>query len=102
MCVPTILTHTAFSFATIGYRYYIVYACTNAAIALSIYLFFPETKGLSLEDVDDMFLKSPGVRAVTKHKFTPEEAQTDTITSVEVGKTENSTFTGHVEDLKDA
>lgn len=93
------LTHTAFSFTTIGYRYYIVYACTNAAIALSIYLFFPETKGLSLEDVDDMFIQSPGVRAVTKHRFRPEEVQTNTLTSIDSGKIENST--GHIEEIKD-
>jgi hypothetical protein len=77
------------SFATIGYRYYIVYACLNAAIAIIVYFFFPETKDLSLEDVDDMFAKSPGARAVVKHKFTIEEVQTETH-SVEVDKTEGN------------
>lgn len=47
-------------FATIKYQYYIVYACTNAGIAACVYLFFPETLGRSLEEVDDIFAGAPG------------------------------------------
>ena len=33
----------------IGWRYYICFAVMSATNALTIYLFFPETKGVSLE-----------------------------------------------------
>lgn len=41
----------------IGYRTYIIFAVLNAAWVPLIYLFFPETKGLELEDVDRLFAK---------------------------------------------
>ncbi|CAK1366695.1 Sugar transporter STL1 [Cercospora beticola] len=42
----------------IGYRTYIIFAVLNATWVPIIYLFFPETKGLALEDVDRLFAKS--------------------------------------------
>lgn len=44
----------------IGYRTYIIFAVLNAAWVPLIYFFFPETKGLELEDIDRLFLKSGG------------------------------------------
>jgi sugar porter (SP) family MFS transporter len=41
----------------IGYRTYIIFAVLNTAWVPLIYLFFPETKGLELEEVDRLFLK---------------------------------------------
>ena len=41
----------------IGYRTYIIFAVLNAVWVPIIYLFFPETKGLELEDVDRLFAK---------------------------------------------
>ena len=43
--------------ANIGYRTYIIFAVLNAAWVPVIYVFFPETKGLELEDVDKLFRK---------------------------------------------
>ncbi|KAM3413713.1 hypothetical protein BST61_g10404 [Cercospora zeina] len=42
----------------IGYRTYIIFAVLNATWVPIIYFFFPETKGLALEDVDRLFAKS--------------------------------------------
>ncbi|KXT10568.1 hypothetical protein AC579_9168 [Pseudocercospora musae] len=42
----------------IGYRTYIIFAVLNALWVPIIYFFFPETKGLALEDVDRLFAKS--------------------------------------------
>ncbi|EME42715.1 hypothetical protein DOTSEDRAFT_175986 [Dothistroma septosporum NZE10] len=42
----------------IGYRTYIIFAVLNATWVPIIWLFFPETKGLALEDVDRLFAKS--------------------------------------------
>jgi MFS family permease len=52
---------TPVGFSTIHYRYYIVFACINAAIVPCIYFFFPETAGLSLEQIDEIFYASKGV-----------------------------------------
>jgi sugar porter (SP) family MFS transporter len=46
---------TPIAFATITWRYYIVYACIAFCVAPAVYFFFPETKGRSLEDMDTMF-----------------------------------------------
>lgn len=46
------------AFSNIGWRYYLVYVCTNSLSIVFIYLFCPETKGRSLEDIDMIFLSS--------------------------------------------
>lgn len=42
----------------IGYKYYIVYACINIFTFVVVYLFFPETRGRTLEEIDDIFIQS--------------------------------------------
>jgi sugar porter (SP) family MFS transporter len=49
---------TPVAFANISWRYNIVFAATSAAGCVVIYLFFPETKGRSLEEIDEIFLQS--------------------------------------------
>ncbi|GKT48933.1 sulfate adenylyltransferase [Colletotrichum spaethianum] len=46
---------TPISIASIGWKTYIIFAVLNATWVPIIYLFFPETKGLELEDVDRLF-----------------------------------------------
>ncbi|KAJ5959854.1 General substrate transporter [Penicillium vulpinum] len=48
-------------FATIHWRYYIVYACISAFACVFFYLFCPETKGRTLEEIDDVFVQSKSV-----------------------------------------
>ncbi|PQE31592.1 sugar transporter protein [Rutstroemia sp. NJR-2017a WRK4] len=72
---------TPVGFATIGYRYYIIYACINFFLILpgklhqfqyvqrrrrlttikGVYFFFPETNGRHLEEVDQIFIQSKNV-----------------------------------------
>lgn len=49
---------TPVAFANIGYQTYIIFAVINAAIVPSVYFFFPETAGRSLEEMDEIFHKT--------------------------------------------
>ncbi|KAI7530944.1 hypothetical protein KC316_g17282 [Hortaea werneckii] len=49
---------TPVAFANISWKYYTVYICTNSLTVLVVYLFLPETKGESLEDIDACFISS--------------------------------------------
>ncbi len=46
---------TPIAIQNIGWKTYIIFAVLNATWVPIIYLFFPETKGLELEDVDRLF-----------------------------------------------
>ena len=48
----------------IKYRTYIIFAVLNAAWLPVIYFFFPETKGLELEEVDKLFAKTDDMQRV--------------------------------------
>ena len=52
---------TPVGFNTIGYQYYIIYACINAAIIPVVYFLFPETMGRSLEEMDEIFEQSNNI-----------------------------------------
>jgi len=53
---------TPIALNNIGYRTYIIFAVLNACWVPIIYFFFPETKGLELEDVDRLFARDEEVR----------------------------------------
>ncbi|KAJ5287295.1 hypothetical protein N7478_002981 [Penicillium angulare] len=52
---------TLVAFDNIGWKYNIVYAVTSAAGCVVIYLFYPETRGRSLEEIDEIFLQSKSI-----------------------------------------
>jgi MFS family permease len=52
---------TPVGFATIGSHFYIIFAVINALMVPSVYLFFPETKDRSLEEIDEIFAQSKNV-----------------------------------------
>lgn len=43
---------------SIGYKYFLVWVATNAAAVPIVYLFFPETAGRTLEEIDEIFAAS--------------------------------------------
>lgn len=43
---------------TIKYRFFIIFAVFNLAIAIAVYLFFPETMSLTLEQIDQIFVET--------------------------------------------
>ncbi|ODM23895.1 hypothetical protein SI65_01485 [Aspergillus cristatus] len=64
---------------TIGYRYYIVYTCIEFCIPLSVYFFYPETAGRSLEDIDRMFRDSPSVLSCIKYMKETDQSVMDDV-----------------------
>lgn len=52
---------TPVGFNTIGYKYYIIYAAINAFSVVVYYLFYPETRGRTLEEIDQIFIWSKNV-----------------------------------------
>ena len=52
---------TPIAFTNISWKYYLVYVCTNSLAFSFYYLFVPETKGRSLEDIDSFFIGSKNI-----------------------------------------
>jgi sugar transport protein len=50
---------TPIAITAIGWRYYLIFIITNITNALFFWAFLPETKGLNLEDMDELFYNSP-------------------------------------------
>ncbi|CAK5265471.1 unnamed protein product [Mycena citricolor] len=58
----TVVEATPTGFLSLRNNYFIIYACINWFIILpTVYFFFPETQGLSLEHVDSIFLESRSI-----------------------------------------
>ncbi|OQE17304.1 hypothetical protein PENSTE_c021G10100 [Penicillium steckii] len=49
------------AFSNIKWKYNIVYAATSTAGVIVIFLFYPETRGRSLEEIDQIFIQSKSV-----------------------------------------
>ena len=78
MCVFAVVEMTPPAIANISWRVFIIFAVFNALWVPLVYAFFPETKGLELEDVDHIFEKggftggvwtSPGGRTVERKRI---------------------------------
>jgi len=50
---------TPVAIASIGWKYYILFIVCNFTSGLFFWAFLPETKGLNLEDLDELFYQSP-------------------------------------------
>ncbi|KAL6453051.1 STL1 Sugar transporter STL1 [Candida maltosa Xu316] len=50
---------TPIAFNNIGYYTYTIFACINILIAPMVYIFYPETSGRTLEEMDIIFNKTP-------------------------------------------
>ncbi|KAJ5715275.1 general substrate transporter, partial [Penicillium malachiteum] len=49
-------------FSSLGWKYFIIYAAINLVLLVPmVYFFFPETKGLHLEAIDNIFLESKNI-----------------------------------------
>lgn len=58
---------TPVAFASIGYKTYIIFAVINGALILPVtYFFYPETAYRSLEEMDNIFVKTNSIFTVVK------------------------------------
>ncbi|KAG9093531.1 hypothetical protein FS749_014232 [Ceratobasidium sp. UAMH 11750] len=57
MCVFAVVEMTPPAIAHIGWKVFIIFAVLNACWVPIVYVFFPETANLSLEDIDHLFEK---------------------------------------------
>ncbi|RPB16305.1 general substrate transporter [Morchella conica CCBAS932] len=55
LAVFTVVEITPIAIDNIGWKTFIIFAVFNAGMVPIVYCFFPETKGLELEDVDHLF-----------------------------------------------
>ncbi|PYH96334.1 MFS general substrate transporter [Aspergillus ellipticus CBS 707.79] len=78
---------TPHAMENIGYRYYIVYACINAFAVVVVGFFCPETRGRSLEEMDEVFVRSRGLLdPVRLEKGMPRRAEGEGIGGGDVEK----------------
>lgn len=69
---------TPIAISAIGWRFYVVFIVCNFVNGLVFWAFLPETKGLSLEDMDELFYESPTFVPGSKwvpHSHLDEDAQ---------------------------
>jgi hypothetical protein len=52
---------TPLGFTALGWKYYLIWGASAALIIPLVYFFYPETTGLSMEEIDSIFIDSPGV-----------------------------------------
>ena len=52
---------TPVALKAVGWKFYILFIVCDVTNALFFYLFLPETKGLTLETMDDLFSNSPWI-----------------------------------------
>lgn len=57
---------TPVALANIAWKYYLVFAVIGACIPISVFLFYPETMGRNLEELDLMFRESPSIWATVR------------------------------------
>lgn len=57
ICNYIIVMITPIGIANIGWKFYLIFAILNFSWIPFIYFFFEETKGLSLEEIDEIFLR---------------------------------------------
>ena len=69
-----VVSITPLGIAELGSQFYIIWTVLNGLMVPIIYLFYPETSGRSLEDIDGMFEAHPTVWVFTNKSMTARKA----------------------------
>ncbi|KAB5539397.1 general substrate transporter [Coniochaeta sp. 2T2.1] len=73
--------------ANVGWRYYFLFIACNLACAVTVFFFFPETKGKTLEEVSEVFGDAfVSVHMDEKLKGTNEDATVETVEGTETAR----------------
>ena len=62
---------TPVAIETIGWEYYLVFLCISALIVPVVFLFYPETMGRSLEELEVMFTEGKSITAIVRMSRQP-------------------------------
>jgi len=96
---------TPIAITAIGWRFYVIFIVCNAVNGVFFWAFLPETKGLNLEDMDELFRDSPTF--VPGSKWQPSshiDADAETVAEQELrlglGKAGWNESSEHVENTK--
>lgn len=57
---------TPLGFTALGWKYYLIWGASAASILPVVYIFYPETTDLSIEEIDHVFIDSTGVLATPR------------------------------------
>jgi hypothetical protein len=63
---------TPIALKNIGWKFYLIFIVCDITNALFFYLFLPETKGVTLEAMNDLFTNSPLIVVGNKWRPSPE------------------------------
>ncbi|KAF9895281.1 hypothetical protein FE257_000184 [Aspergillus nanangensis] len=89
---------TPIALGTIGYKYYIVYACIAVCFPITVFFFYPETMGQRLEKLEHLFARDMGVfETVSAANRMAKFPECEDTSDEEVGKQKME----HVEDSED-
>lgn len=55
---------TPIGFASLEWRFYLVWAAVAVSIIPSVYFFYPETTALSVEEIDKVFIDAPNIFSI--------------------------------------
>lgn len=53
--ILTMYRGTLYAFTTIGWKYFLVFICISPPLTVCLWVFAPETKGKSLEEIGALF-----------------------------------------------
>lgn len=59
---------TPIGIQNLGWRFYLIWTISNAAVVPIVYVFYPETSGRTLEDMDHYFRTDPPLVVCRDHE----------------------------------
>lgn len=65
-CSTHLSVTTPIGFASLGYRFYFIWGAVAFSIIPSVFFFYPETTGLSVEEIDQVFIESSSIFATVR------------------------------------